>query len=899
MHNLVISTLLALPLASHGAAAPYHAYTASLASMTTDQAISGEVTVFVTATGFIGIGSAKALEANLAAAPVGSDCTQTAACGVHIHAGDSCSAMGEAWGGGQYKSTDSTGAASFKFEVETSKRNIDGKVFAVHDNSGAAVACGILTYVEAISADLMPVPGSTAMGGVTVFSCSTPGSKMIVGAGWLKGMEASLTDASNGGSDCVARNGCGTHIHSGNSCEQYGQGGHLLTSTGHDPWQNISYGKTNPEGLSTFIFSVHSDITDVLGKPFIVHNNGGNRVACGLLSYLPMMTYAANISQIGTFGVSGHVTVFLTGNGLIGVGSLSGLESNLLTTDCTATNACGTHIHDGTACTDATTRGSHYFEGTDPWGAIKHMNTSSAGDASFSFKLRTSAKSIDGKPFVVHNKEGTQVACGILSHVVAHSAQLMPLTASDGYPSNVTGGVTVYTTPSLIAAAGWAGGLEANLVDTACSATNGCGTHVHSGTSCATSAQQGGHLTTSAGQDPWTNISYSSTDAHGYATVMFSVSSDRSDVLGKPFIVHDSEGARVSCGLLSDVTTTTTTPFMPSHEVYKVYAATMTPRLGSNVSGKIVIFVTKTGLIGIGSADGLEPNLIASPNGNNCTVANACGTHVHGGTACTDENTQGTHDYDDAGSDPWRVIKFPSTDSTGHAEYTFELKTSAVILDRKPFMLHDNQGRRISCGILSRVDTHSAELTALNNSGVTGSVTMFASPEMMYGAGWAHGVDKDLSKPDGDCTAKNGCGAHVHSGTSCDQASQGGHLVASADIVDPWKDIGYKSSNADGYATFVFSVKAASAGAFVLPKPFIVHNNAGARVSCGLISSDATTSLPAASTSETPGTVSTSPTAESEGNGTTTGGPGGVVSGASPITNQVLAGIPILVMMMQ
>jgi len=786
------------------------------------------------------------------------------------------------------------GAASFSFELSTSAKSIAGKPFIIHNNAGGRVACGILSQVFTLSADLMPFDGSSVMGGVTVYTSSS----MIIAAGWASGLEASLTDASQGGSDCTKTNGCGTHIHSGNSCKQYSQGGHFKTSTGHDPWENISYSSTNPEGDATFVFSLRSDRTDVLGKPFILHNNGGNRVSCGVLSYMPMVTFAANLSQIGSSGVSGQVTVFLTGSGLIGVGTAEGLEPNLTASphgaNCTATNGCGAHVHDGSACNDTVMQGGHYYDGTDPWGVIQYSSTDSMGAASFSFELSTSAKSIAGKPFIIHNNAGGRVACGILSPAVAHSAELMSLGMS-----GVTGGVTVYTSSSVIAGAGWASGLDPGLRDDSqggsdCVATNGCGTHVHSGTSCDTDLQ-GGHLATSAGQDPWTSIRYTSTNANGHASFVFSVQSDRTDVLGKPFIVHNNSGARVSCGLLHDVTTTTTTPFSPSHEVYEVYVANLSQLSGSGVTGEVVVFVTSTGLIGIGSGKGLEPNLVASPKGANCTAANACGTHIHSGTACTDVSTQGTHDYDNAGSDPWRVIKFPSTDSSGSTVFTFELKTSATIIDGKPMMLHDNSGGRVACGILSRVETRSVELMPLSSSGVTGGATVYTSPSKIVAAGWANKLETgllDASKGGSDCVAKNGCGTHVHSGTSCDQASQGGHLETSTGT-DPWTNISYSSTNAEGYATFVFSIE--SDRTDVVGKPFIVHDNAGSRVSCGVITSDATTTAPT-TPAPTPGPeeTGTTPAATTpQATDITAGSGAGAVSMASPISTR---GLPTLLL---
>merc|ERR1719159_2255535 len=87
-----------------------------------------------------------------------------------------------------------------------------------------------------------------------------------------------------GGADCTAANGCGVHVHSGNSCSDSAtQGGHFYAESS-DPWSPIGYVATNAQGATTFSFLVSTSATSIRGKPFIVHDNAGARIACGLLS---------------------------------------------------------------------------------------------------------------------------------------------------------------------------------------------------------------------------------------------------------------------------------------------------------------------------------------------------------------------------------------------------------------------------------------------------------------------------------------------------------------------------------------------------------------------------------------------------------------------------------------
>jgi hypothetical protein len=240
---------------------------------------------------------------------------------------------------------------------------------------------------------------------------------MIVAAGWATGLEANLKDSSNGGADCMAANGCGVHVHSGSDCSNsVGQGGHLKTSTGMDPWTYVRYGKTSSSGLAEFVFSVKSDNVEISGRTFIVHDSSGKRVSCGLISPISP-SYTAVLSQLSNSGVSGKVTISVTPTGLLGVGSASNLEANLIGADCAYANGCGVHVHSGTACTDASAQGGHYYVMVpDPWANVRYIGTNAAGNASYTFSVPTTATDIDGKPFIVHNSAGARVACGILRH---------------------------------------------------------------------------------------------------------------------------------------------------------------------------------------------------------------------------------------------------------------------------------------------------------------------------------------------------------------------------------------------------------------------------------------------------------------------------------------------------
>jgi hypothetical protein len=381
---------------------------------------------------------------------------------------------------------------------------------------------------------------------------------------------------------------------------------------------------------------------------------------------------------------------------------------------------------------------------------------------------------------------------------------------------------------------------------------------VHSGTSCENSSIQEGHLKTLSGLDPWAKIRYSSTSANGDAMFVFAVSTDNAFVSGRAFVVHDSDGARVACGVLSStsqqptpenrtqpestsvttVTTTITTTISISFSSYPAYTTTFTELGGSGVYGSVAVFVTPTGLVGAGHAKGLEPDLVAgAAAGSPCTARNGCGLHVHSGTGCN-TSSQGGHYFVEY-SDPWANARYRSTNSVGDATFSFSVLTVSTAIEGKPFIVHNNAGARVACGILSFVkQTSSAKLNGLNDIGVVGGVTLHTTQDMIMGVGWATGLEYNLMGLENggtDCTRKNGCGTHVHSGLSCDSTeSQGGHLTTSTGA-DPWTTVGYSSTSPTGFAYFAFAVMSDSTD--VADKPFVLHNNDGDRVSCGLLRS--------------------------------------------------------------
>jgi hypothetical protein len=109
-----------------------------------------------------------------------------------------------------------------------------------------------------------------------------------------------------------------------------------------------------------------------------------------------------------------------------------------------------------------------------------------------------------------------------------------------------------------------------------------------------------------------------------------------------------------------------------------------------------------------GMARNLEPNLVSFMNKNqtlmgmNCNFTNGCGVHIHNGTSCFNTTTQGGHFYNRVTYpvDPWLYTMYHATDSMGNAYFTGCAETGESSFSNRPFVVHSNNGTRVSCGLL-------------------------------------------------------------------------------------------------------------------------------------------------------------------------------------------------------
>ena len=177
------------------------------------------------------------------------------------------------------------------------------------------------------------------------------------------------------------------------------------------------------------------------------------------------------------------------------------------------------------------------------------------------------------------------------------------------------------------------------------------------------------------------------------------------------------------------------------------------------------------------------------------------------------------------------------------------------------FILHAEDGSRVSCGVIqlgypdqlveleTTLEVIPSDDAAFIGEGLRGGeVTVLqnlaglAVADGVCYLGFATRLEPDVvSYLVGDggqqCNVKNGCGAHIHSGTGCtDVESQGGHYYDSATLpVDPWQLESYYTTDTRGTAALIGCTITGTDATDYPTKPFIVHMTDGGRTYCGVL----------------------------------------------------------------
>jgi len=136
----------------------------------------------------------------------------------------------------------------------------------------------------------------------------------------------------------------------------------------------------------------------------------------------------------------------------------------------------------------------------------------------------------------------------------------------------------------------------------------------------------------------------------------------------------------------------------------ELLSADLNPLTDAGVTGAVKAFqFEETDFICYyGTAENLEPSLSSmygDESGMDCAATNGCGTHIHAGKDCTDSSTQMGHFYS-GDVDPWAIVGYESTEANGFSKYFGCLGTGEVDYVGRAFIVHANDGSRVSCGLL-------------------------------------------------------------------------------------------------------------------------------------------------------------------------------------------------------
>jgi len=543
--------------------------------------------------------------------------------------------------------------------------------------------------------------------------------------------------------------------------------------------------------------------------------------------------------------------------------SLDGIDA-----DCTSgagddvANGCGIHVHEGTSCANLRPPrdvGGHYYSSdlsADLWADVVYVASANSSYSSGSTTVVTglTLSEMEGKVFVVHDTGGTRIACGILSSS-SLTTGLSTLAAYPGYSgdySSVSGTVTIRaaTDDSALQTLDW----DLEGIDPSCTSgagddvANGCGIHVHEGTSCAVADDVGGHYYSSdLSADPWADVVYvaSGTTSSGSTTAMTGLK--LSELIGRAFVVHElTSGTRIACGILQSAPTMMSVSSGISY--YPDYEGDL------NVTGVVTLTGDMTQTLKWDLA-GLDT---ACVSGAGNSVTNGCGIHVHEGLSCDFAADVGGHYYSsDLNDDPWSDAVYVS-DGSGMSSSSTTVITGLLLweLAGRAFVIHElTSGARIACGVLVAGEMASVVNFAsypgyTGNLSVAGTVNIASSGVVSQVLTWdLTGVDTDCTAGAGDDVA-NGCGIHVHAGSTCDVAADvGGHFYSSSLGSDPWADIAYVADNS-GASMGAAEVVTGTTLADQVGKAFVVHElTGGGRVACSIVDEMATTTMEMATSS--------------------------------------------------
>jgi Cu/Zn superoxide dismutase len=230
------------------------------------------------------------------------------------------------------------------------------------------------------------------------------------------------------------------------------------------------------------------------------------------------------------------------------------------------------------------------------------------------------------------------------------------------------------------------------------------------------------------------------------------------------------------------------------------------------------------------------------------------GIHIHSGTTCSNASLVGGHYWTPANmSDPWNMVMWTSNAvGDASAEYTVDTGYPLSSNFGHALVVHTPNGTRIACGVL--VSTSVPPTAAPTSVVTTAAPTPTVGPALVATIGAYPG---SMQTPPSGTVVVTGAGGdtlslwvnlqgldpnstggiHIHSGTTCSNASLvGGHYWTPSNVSDPWNTVMW-TSDAVGAVSAMFTVTTGYPLADNFGHAVVVHAPNGTRIACGVLMS--------------------------------------------------------------
>jgi len=258
-----------------------------------------------------------------------------------------------------------------------------------------------------------------------------------------------------------------------------------------------------------------------------------------------------------------------------------------------------------------------------------------------------------------------------------------------------------------------------------------------------------------------------------------------------------------------------------------------------HVTGKVAVGGLGDELLLSWNLEGVDALCANTPDG----VKNACGVHIHSGKTCADASAVGGHFFnsEEIATDPWLPKVFKTVAGAANGMTTIRAGTSFDDVQDRALVVHDHTGSRVGCGIIhgGPADRSAHRISFQTYPGYMGYNTVKgrAFAWSTGGTAWLQyaitGIDTVCK--DTPVGVANGCGIHIHSGKTCDDASQvGGHFYDKDSMAaDPWSAQVYMAQG-----TMAVGLLPTKIGTDDIDgRALVVHDSTGARIACGIIPS--------------------------------------------------------------